>query len=95
LDAPPFPTITSALPFRASVTPDRIAYVVNGEPVTYAALAAEVSALAAALVALGVQRGDRCALLLPTSLDFIRLIKPCTFRQKSRDLLSFPLSKYQ
>lgn len=65
-------TIVEALLVRARIQPDAIAYVADGDPITYAALHDDATRLAAKLAAFGFQRGDRCALVLPTGLDFIR-----------------------
>jgi acyl-CoA synthetase (AMP-forming)/AMP-acid ligase II len=70
-------TIADVLLKRARDTPDALAYSANGETITYGALAADARRLAAGLAARGVEHGDRCAIVLPTSLDFIRLVYAC------------------
>jgi fatty-acyl-CoA synthase len=70
----PVETVTEGLAIRARVTPGAIAYTADGEATTYADLLREASQLAGRLAARGVERGDRCAVVLPTGLDFIRSI---------------------
>jgi acyl-CoA synthetase (AMP-forming)/AMP-acid ligase II len=70
-------TIADVLLKRARDTPDTLAYSTNGETITHGTLAADARRLAAGLAARGVERGDRCAIVLPTSLDFIRLVYAC------------------
>lgn len=70
-------TIADVLLQRAQDTPDALAYSADGETITYGALAADARRLAAGLAARGVERGDRCAIVLPTSVDFIRLVYAC------------------
>ena len=65
-------TIVEALLLRATLTPDSLAYETCGEGITYGALRHDVQRLAGILAARGLTRGDRCALILPTGLDFIR-----------------------
>lgn len=59
--------------FTATVarTPDRVALVCAGRRVSYAELAERAGALAAALSARGVRRGDRVALFLDNSTDMV------------------------
>jgi len=45
--------------------------VFRGERLSYAALRAQVDALAGALLALGVGRGDRVAVLLPNRPEWL------------------------
>ena len=51
-------------------TPDALAAVDGSQRISYAALAARVDAYAKALVAKGVGRGDRVAMLTPPGVDF-------------------------
>lgn len=67
-------TIVEALVERAHRSPDGLAYVVGSESVSYGDLHREVQALASGLAGAGVGPGGRCALILPTGLDFIRLV---------------------
>ena len=50
---------------------DRLLALVNDEPVTYADLAEKAQRFAAGLQALGIQPGDRVALMMPTRPEFI------------------------
>jgi acyl-CoA synthetase (AMP-forming)/AMP-acid ligase II len=68
----PVSTLVETLLFRANNTPDALAYAFDSERLTYAELHSEVTRVACALAASGLRPGDRCALLLPTSLDFVR-----------------------
>lgn len=67
-------TILGALLLRASAAPNALAFEVEGEATTYRELAAAAAAMAAALDALGIAPGARCALMLPTGLPFIRAL---------------------
>ena len=67
-----FSTILEALAFRAEHSPDSLAFAVEGEEITYGALFADVREVASGLSQCGLARYDRCVLLLPTSIDFIR-----------------------
>ncbi len=55
----------------ASVHPDRTAITDGQRSMTYAAMAAEVTRLANALVAKGLQRGDRVAYLAPNCAEML------------------------
>ena len=55
----------------AGTHPDREAVVFRGERVTYAALRDRADALARALLALGVCKGDRVAVLLPNRPEWL------------------------
>src|SRR5664279_2794184 len=55
----------------ASVHPDRTAIIDGPRKFTYAAMAAEVTRLANALKARGLQRGDRVAYLAPNSAEVL------------------------
>jgi fatty-acyl-CoA synthase len=67
-------TILDVLRARGSDTSSALAYSVDGDAITYGRLLNDVLKLAGVLAARGVRRGDRCALILPTSLDFIRAV---------------------
>lgn len=55
----------------ATLMPDRIAVVTNGQEVTYSRLAMDVDRLAAGFCTLGLQPGDRIALLLPSGIELV------------------------
>ncbi len=55
---------------QARQRPDRVAYVIGAEHVTYARLNAMANRLAHALRALGVRRGDRVATLAPNRIEY-------------------------
>ena len=57
---------------RALDTPDRVAFTVEGEALTWQGLRDDAVRMAAGLASLGLGRGGRCALVLPTSLDAVR-----------------------
>lgn len=67
-------TIIDILRLRAEHRPGALAYSIEGESITYGRLLDEVMQTASSLVELGIKKGDRCALILPTCLDFIRLL---------------------
>ncbi len=71
---PPFSTILDALSARARSTPDALAYAVEEDSITYGQLLDDVTIAANALARLGLSAGDRCALLLPTGIDFVRVL---------------------
>jgi crotonobetaine/carnitine-CoA ligase len=50
---------------------DRLLALVNGEPVTYADLAGKSARFAAGLQALGIEPGDRVAVMMPTRPEFL------------------------
>src|SRR5450432_2847374 len=60
--------------------PSSAAFVIpeNGRVLTYAQVTAGVESLARQLAGLGVQRGDRVALTLPNSPDFVLLLLAVT-----------------
>ena len=66
------PSLTEALFIRATESPHDFAYAARGERVSWATLLAGVLRTVSALSAAGVGDGARCALVLPTSLDFVR-----------------------
>lgn len=67
-------TMLDVVDRRARDIPDRIAFVVEDEIVTYRGLADDSVALAARIAAAGVAPGDCCAIVLPTCADAIRLV---------------------
>ena len=70
----PARTILEVLAARAEFSPHAIAFGVGLETITYGALWEDAGRLAATLAGRGLGRGDRCALVLPTSLDFLRAL---------------------
>jgi acyl-CoA synthetase (AMP-forming)/AMP-acid ligase II len=72
-------TVIEALLIRARVSPHALAYVVDGEAITYRALLDDVQDLAGRFAARGLERGNRCAIILPTCLDFIRVVYAIQF----------------
>lgn len=67
-------TIVDLLLERARARPDALAFVALGEPISYRRLAGDALALAGVLAARGLGPGARCALVLPTGLDFVRAV---------------------
>jgi long-chain acyl-CoA synthetase len=55
----------------ASRLPDKVALLCNGKRLTYARIDAMANKLANALIEIGVQRGDRIAILLPNSIESV------------------------
>lgn len=70
----PFATVIEALLAHADERPDSLAYAVDDDRITFGELRDDALALAAALDARGVGRGDRCALVMGTAIDTIRAI---------------------
>lgn len=64
------PTISSALAERAAQNPEAAFLLSRDGPMTYGEAAAQAEALAAALSNLGVEAGDRIALVLPAWPEF-------------------------
>jgi fatty-acyl-CoA synthase len=64
-------TLGALLDEVAAARPDAEAVVSRGERLTYAALRERADTLARALLALGVARGDRVALLLPNRTEWL------------------------
>jgi fatty-acyl-CoA synthase len=69
--APRSRTLGALLDELAAARPDAEAVVFRDERLTYAALKARVDELARALLALGVRRGDRVAVLLPNRPEWL------------------------
>ncbi|MBS0203227.1 MAG: AMP-binding protein [Planctomycetes bacterium] len=68
----PVATIVETLSYRAKSTPDGVAYAFDSEPLSYGQLHADVERIARGLIHADLHRGDRCAVLLPTGLQFVR-----------------------
>ena len=69
----PYPerTLMDVIGESASQRPESAALLFQGNAISYASLDQHSNALAAALVALGIQKGDRVALLLPNSPQLV------------------------
>jgi long-chain acyl-CoA synthetase len=69
----PYPnkTMMDVVDESASERPDHPALLFKGETVTYGELESASNAFGTALVAMGVEKGDRVALLLPNSPQFV------------------------
>src|SRR5690349_6185277 len=69
-------TLDAMLALRAAETPETLAFAAagdeGGESLSYGRLRREAEALAGGLAGLGIEPGDRVALLLPAGLGFIR-----------------------
>jgi O-succinylbenzoic acid--CoA ligase len=61
----------------AALRPDRVALEVPGARLTYAALLERARAVAGALAAAGVSRGDRVAIALPPGIPFAEALHGC------------------
>ena len=68
----PVTTLVETLAYRAWETPAALAYAFDAERLTYGDLQRDARRVASALARSGLRRGDRCAVLLPTGLDFVR-----------------------
>lgn len=67
-------TILECLRDCARIRPSALAFSIGAEAISYGELQAGALQLAGALQARGLRRGDRCALLLGTSGDFLRTL---------------------
>lgn len=67
---PTFPRISDYVAHYAERTPDAEAMVLDGERISYRVFNNRIDALASALIAAGVKRGDRVATLSTPSPDF-------------------------
>ena len=63
--------VASALALRATTDPGRAFLVTEERPLTYAEVDSRSDALAASLSNLGVEKGDRVALILPSCPEFV------------------------
>lgn len=63
--------ILNAFHNHAQRAPDRLALVIDDRTYTFGEAREEVSRLAGGLAALGVEKGDRVALMLPNSAEFV------------------------
>jgi O-succinylbenzoic acid--CoA ligase len=91
-------TIPDWLRWRSGVSPDALALKVGALEWSYRELQERVSALSAALLARGVERGDRVAILMPASERYVALVHalarvgavavPLNHRQSTPELLS-------
>lgn len=68
----PVSTLVETLLYRAASMPDALAYAFDSERMSYGQLHADVGRIANGLAVGGLKPSDRCAVLLPTSLDFVR-----------------------
>ena len=69
-----FATVIDALFAHADEGPDKLAFAIDDDRITFGELRDDALALAMALDARGVGPGDRCALVLGTEIDTIRAI---------------------
>ncbi len=68
-------TIVEALLLQSILRPDHVAFSIDtGESIRYGPLAREVWQWAGALRRLGLSEGGRCAIILPTGLDSLRVL---------------------
>ncbi|HYC59814.1 MAG TPA: AMP-binding protein [Thermoanaerobaculia bacterium] len=65
-------SLSDLLVERAASQPDAVAFVHEGQRLTYRELSDDAGALASGLFELGVHPGDRVAMLLPAGLDWVR-----------------------
>src|SRR5665213_2429703 len=71
------PEVLSVIIGHAGTSPDRPAVKDLDRELTYAELAQEVDGLASGLIREGVEEGDRVALHLPNSVDFVVAALAC------------------
>lgn len=64
-------TVASALAHRATTDPEKPFIVFRGETLTYGEMEGQAEALAASLHGLGIEAGDRIALVLPAWPEFV------------------------
>jgi fatty-acyl-CoA synthase len=67
-------TILDALARQARDTPHARAFLVEGQSMSFGQLSEDAHSLERRMVDARLSPGDRCAMLLPTSLDLIRLV---------------------
>lgn len=70
----PVTTLVEAITWRAAQTPDAVAYEFESRQISYEQLRDDVWRIGSALAVTGLHPGDRCAVLLPTGLDFVRTL---------------------
>src|SRR4051812_47709049 len=73
IDASRGMTLADQLARQALVAPDLVAYRFGDEQRTFAETDARVDHLAGAFVAAGVQLGDRIAILMHNSIEFVEV----------------------
>ncbi len=76
---PAFPTLIDLLAHNAEAHPDRAAVVIDGNTHTHTMLYEAVQCQAAALAAMGVQRGDRVLLLAGNRTEVLVLLGACAW----------------
>lgn len=80
--------VGSLLEREARYRPDHLALVCGSHRLTFAALAARVNRLANALLALGLRKGDKVAIILPNCVELMEAYRACA----QLGLVSVPLS---
>lgn len=70
-------TVSEALEMRARDTPDALAFAIDDDRLTFGQLRDDARWLAARMASLGLERGSRCALVLPSTLEAIRICHAC------------------
>ncbi|WP_233849383.1 AMP-binding protein [Paraburkholderia sp. HD33-4] len=66
-------TLPAILAARAAATPDAEALVIDGERISYGALAKRVQSASARMIAAGVQHGEHVGVLMGNSIDWVVL----------------------
>jgi acyl-CoA synthetase (AMP-forming)/AMP-acid ligase II len=66
-------TVVEALGARAASTPDGLAFADATDRLTFGRLLDDATRVARVLTVRGVGPGDRCAIILPSGLDFVRI----------------------
>ena len=67
-------TVASGIHLAARRTPDKIALIEGQRTLAYAELSARIHRVACALLALGLERGDRVAVLAPNCLEYPEMV---------------------
>src|SRR5512138_724301 len=80
--------IGSLLPRHAQYRPDHLAVVCGAHRLTFRQLAERVNRLAHALVALGLRKGDKLAIVLPNGIELLEAYRAAALL----GLVSVPLS---
>ena len=70
-------TVGDTIERNARLFPERTAFVCDGRKTTFRSFNTRVNKLANALVAAGLRRGERLALVLPTSLELLEVYGAC------------------